>query len=79
MLDKIIVWFPEDQFLKADGFDEAIIGIEVSTNRLIYSVSKCIKILSEQMEEEEAVEYFEYNVVGCYVGELTPIFCQDNF
>jgi hypothetical protein len=79
MLNKIIVWLPEDQFLKADGFDEAIIGLEVSTNRLIYSVSKCIKILSEQMEEEEAVEYFEYNIRGAYVGELTPIFCQDNF
>ena len=79
MLNKIIVWLPEDQFLKVDGFDEAIIGLEVSTNRLIYSVSKCIKILSEQMEEEEAVEYFEYNIRGAYVGELTPIFCQDNF
>ena len=26
------------------------------------------------MTDEEAVEYFGYNVVGSYVGERTPIF-----
>ena len=28
MLDKIIEWFPEEEILKADGFDNAIIGID---------------------------------------------------
>ena len=26
------------------------------------------------MTEEEAVEYFQFNVQGAYVGESTPIF-----
>jgi hypothetical protein len=30
------------------------------------------------MSYEEAIEYFEYNVLGAYVGENTPIFI-DNF
>ena len=62
MLDKTLEWFPEEELLKADGFDDAIIGIDDSTMRLIYSVSKCIDILKKDMSEEEAVEYFDFNV-----------------
>lgn len=78
MIDKILNWFPEDEFLKADGFDEAIIGIDEETMRLIYSVSKCIDILKKDMEEEEAVEYFNFNVKGSYMGEKNPIWCIDD-
>ena len=78
MLDKIVEWFPEDEFLIADGFNEAIIGVDSNTMRLIYSVSKCIDILSKDMDEEEAVEYFDFNVRGSYVGERTPIWCVDD-
>jgi len=78
MLDKIIEWFPEDEILKADGFDDAIIGIDEYSMRLIYSVSKCIEILCRDMSEEDAVDYFDYNVKGGYVGEKTPIWCLDD-
>jgi hypothetical protein len=47
--------------------------------RLIYSVSKCIEILSQDMSEEDALEHFYYNVSGSYVGDKTPIWCIDNF
>ena len=78
MLDKILEWFPEDEILKADGFDDAIIGIEESSQRLIYSCSKCIDILiAGGMDNEDATEYFNYNVSGAYVGEKTPIWCID--
>ncbi len=78
MIDKIVEWFPADEVLVADGFDEAIIGIDSNSMRLIYSVSKCIEILSKDMDEEEAVEYFDFNVRGSYVGEKTPIWCTDD-
>ena len=78
MLDKILEWFPEEDILKADGFDEAIIGIETNEMRLIYSVSKCIEILCRDMDEEEAVEFFDFNVRGIYVGDKTPIWCVDD-
>jgi hypothetical protein len=78
MLDKILEWFPEEDILKADGFDEAIIGIETNEMRLIYSVSKCIEILCRDMNEEEAVEFFDFNVRGSYVGDKTPIWCVDD-
>lgn len=65
----------DEEVLSADGFDDAIIGIDLNEYRLIYSVSKCIKILCEDMSYEDAVEYFEFNVSGAYVGEHTPIWC----
>jgi hypothetical protein len=79
MIDNILENYSEDSFLKADGFDEAIIGVDESSMRLIYSVSKCILILMRDMTEEDAIEHFYYNVSGAYVGEQTPIWCNDNF
>jgi hypothetical protein len=78
MLEKILSWFPDEEIIKADGFDDAIIGIEEDTMKLIYSVSKCIDILKKQMDESEAVEYFDFNVRGSYIGEKTPIWCIDD-
>lgn len=78
-LDRILQWFSEDEFLKADGFDAAILGVDSGSMRLIYSKSKCIEILmSEGMTDEDALEYFNYNVEGAYVGEKTPIWCLDD-
>jgi hypothetical protein len=79
MLEKILEWFPEDSFLRADGFDDAVIGIDDSTMRLIYSVNKCIDILVEDgMTEEDAFDYFHYNTKNAWVGEQTPIWCNDD-
>ena len=80
MLEKILEWFPEEEILKADGFDDAIIGIDDTSMRLIYSVNKCIIILvsEEDLTEEDALDHFLYNVKGSYVGEKTPIWCTDD-
>ena len=79
MIDKIIEQYADETFLKADGFDEAIIGVDETTMRLIYSVKRCIEILMRDMSEEDAMEHFSFNVSGSYVGEKTPIWCSDNF
>jgi len=63
--------------LRADGFNAAIIGTTWygSEELYIYSAEACIQILIDGgMTDEEAVEYFEFNVSGSYVGEQTPIF-----
>ena len=67
MSEKIIAHYhyPEESFLKADGFDSAVIGVDTASNRLIYSV--------------DSVEHFEFNVWGYYMGEKTPIWCEDMF
>lgn len=74
----IVESYEDEDFLIADGFDEAIIGVDEHSMRVIYSVSKCIEILMKDMSEEAALEHFSYNVSGAYVGEKTPIWCTDN-
>jgi hypothetical protein len=78
ILDDIIRNYPESEFLKADGFDSAVIGLEESSGRLIYSVQRIVHIMmSEGETEEDALEYYYYNMEGAYVGEKTPIYCFD--
>lgn len=79
MIEEIIEQYYEEEFLRADGFDEAIIGVDENEMRLIYSVSKCLDILQKEMNLEDAMEHFSYNVSGSYVGDKTPIWCWDNF
>jgi len=70
--------YPE--LLVADGFDEAILGVSQQFNSLsvAYDRNKCIEILMtrDNMTQLEAVEYFEFNVVGSYMGQYTPSFIE---
>ena len=81
ILEDILETYPDYSFLKADGFDEAIVGVDEKSMRLVYSVSKCIDILMRdgRMEYEDALDYFNFNVSGAYVGEQTPIWLTDNY
>ena len=80
MLDDIIAQYSEVEFLIADGFDEAVIGLDVNSMRLIYSIGRCTEILvDEGMSYEDATDYLWYNPITSYVGELTPIWCDDKF
>ena len=66
--------------LFADGFDDALIGYNASSFCAVYDYDKCMEILmqpsltSDKMTRHEAHEFMEFNVVGAYVGEFTPIF-----
>jgi hypothetical protein len=65
-----------------DGFDEAIIGVveRIGLLAVCYDRSKVLQILMRDMNEEDAWDYYDYNIVGAYVGESTPVFldtCYD--
>jgi hypothetical protein len=76
--EHILEYYPDETYMFADGFDDAIIGICERTNVIIYSTKRVIEILMEEgMEYEDALEHFSYNVSGSYMGEMTPIFCND--
>ena len=65
--------------VKADGFDDAVIGFTQKKNGLfviVYDASMIMKILMgrDGMTADEATEYFEYNIQGAYVGKQTPIY-----
>lgn len=64
--------------LLAEGFDEALLGFGRRFNTVvaIYSYDRCVDLLVKRdgMSEEEAHEYMEYNVLGAFVGDQTPIY-----
>jgi hypothetical protein len=71
----------EESVVFADGLEEAFIGIGYQFNDpiAIYSKSKAIQCFIDQgVDEEQALEYFDYNVAGANVGEATPIFLEDD-
>ncbi|CAB4120993.1 hypothetical protein UFOVP4_51 [uncultured Caudovirales phage] len=66
--------------LLADGFEAALIGLgyQFSTPLAVYDWDKCIKILIErdEMELSEAMEFFDFNVMGAWAGVSTPVFIR---
>ena len=80
-LECIFERYEDEQFLIADGFDEAVIGVDDSKMILVYSSKKIIQILVERdgMEQDDALEHFYYNIKGSYMGEKTPLFIDDMF
>jgi hypothetical protein len=76
--------------LFADGFDQAILGMCEQFGKepvVAYDREKCIQILMDDFAkdgnkgEDEgedlygmALEYFDFNVTGAYVGVNTPVF-----
>ena len=70
-----------DGMLFAEGLDEAFIGVGQRCSEgpiAIYDREKAIEILAGDMSMEDAIEYFEFNVEGAWVGERTPIFVEKN-
>jgi hypothetical protein len=52
--------------LKLDGLNEAIVGV-TSQGYLVYDYEKIIEVFMKEpsnMEYDEAIEFFDYNVLG---------------
>ena len=64
--------------LKWDGFDNEIIGVGERNNTdsmIVYDYDKMVKVLvtRDDMSYEEAEEYIDFNIVGAWIGDTTPI------
>lgn len=65
-----------NEALFCDGLEEALVGIGKRFTHpvAVYSRAKVLEILQRNMSEEEAFEYFDFNIAGAHVGENTPVF-----
>jgi hypothetical protein len=60
-----------------DGYDDCIVGVTEefgNETRILYSREKIINKLKNDMSEEDALEFYYYNIIGGYFGERNPIF-----
>ena len=66
---------PNESIIVPDGLDGAFIGIatEEEPPKAVYSIERCIQILGKDMSQEEAEEYFWFNVAGSQ-GEGFPLY-----
>jgi hypothetical protein len=67
-----------DDLMLMDNYDDCIVGVSERFgcgSHVVYDLRKVLNRLIESgMTEEEAQEYYEYNMIGSYVGENTPSF-----
>ena len=71
----------DEEIILADGLDAAFVGLGYRGGFqpvAVYDRVECIEVLkvAHEMTDDEAEEYFEYNVVGSYVGDRTPMFLE---
>ena len=62
-------------------FDEAIVGVveRINLTAFCYDTQKVLEIVEKRVygegcSPEEALEHFEFNIRGSYVGEHSPVF-----
>lgn len=69
--------------LLATGFDDCILGVAERCGQpdvVAYDAQAIVASLERDgMREEEAWEYFWFNISGSYVGELTPVFIHTQY
>jgi hypothetical protein len=67
-------------FLSEPEYDEAIIGVAHRIGQedvIAYDYNKVCEVVAKMMGNDdimEVMEYVEFNIMGAYVGERTPIF-----
>ena len=63
-----------------DGFDDCISGVCRRSGQediVAYDYDKVIeRNMGDGMTRDEAVEYFEFNQIGSWVGDGTPCFIE---
>lgn len=66
--------------LLMDGYDDCIIGICERFGRepiIAYDYDKVIaRHMADGMTHEEAIEFFQFNQIGAWMGDGTPCFIR---
>ena len=70
-----------EELLFVDGYDDSISGVIFRCGQALplvcYDFDKVIQAnIDMGMTEQEALEWYEYNQVGAWVGENTPCFLK---
>jgi hypothetical protein len=69
----------DPEILLADGFEDAFLGVGWRCAQVpiaVYDRDMCVEVLMKRdgMSYEDAEEFFDFNVMGAWVGERTPMF-----
>jgi hypothetical protein len=76
------IWDQDLLFMSEPEYDDAIIGVMERAGGspvIAYDTQKILDILERSMPMEEAQEFFEYNILGAYMGDKTPVYITQNY
>ena len=76
------IWDQDLLFMSEPEYDQAIIGVMERAGGspvIAYDTQKILDILERSMPMEEAQEFFEYNILGAYMGDRTPVYITQNY
>jgi hypothetical protein len=80
MRERLSEDYPDLLVMDPDYLDAAIVGVvrRIGLETVCYNTDKVIELLMDHdgMSYEEALEYFEFNMLGAWVGENTPVFLE---
>lgn len=71
--------YPDENFITLQGFEDALIGVQDRTMRLVYSKSKIMRQLIREMDYETAMLHFDNNIEGKLDTPRMPIIVNDMF
>jgi len=73
----------EQTVMLADGLEDALIGVSLTQpgrneTLAVYDYDKCAAVLVKRdgMSYEEAYEFLDFNTVGAWMGDETPVFLR---
>jgi len=78
--DKVLEWIDEtfEVIIYPSGFEDCIVGVGERFGGppvAVLDVEKMFKKMEKDgMTREEAIEYFEFNILGAHVGEENPVY-----
>lgn len=75
-------WGQAFLFMSEPDYDEAIIGVVEKAGGesvIAYDTQIILSILERSMPIEDAQEFFEYNILGAYMGDRTPVYITQNY
>jgi hypothetical protein len=79
---ELVERYEDNELMLMDGYNDCILGVCTQFNKqpvFAYSMKRIIqKHVDNGMTIEEAIEFFEFNQAGAYVGEGTPVFIDDD-
>jgi len=66
--------------LRIDGYDDCAVGMVTRCGQdpfIVYDSEKIIdKLMEDGMDHDMAIEYFDFNIAGAWVGKGTPGFIE---
>lgn len=80
-MDELFERYCDEEFIRLEPkekFDKYILGVIEGMNVelvLVYDKNGIItELISDGMSYDEALEYYEYNILGAYWGDKTPLY-----